>query len=635
MGITVSSGAVGPVSAFDWPTLKVEICFDTDPTATYKDWITGSAPTGWWRLGEASGNFADSSGGGHTATATGGGFTYGVTGALSGDTDGAATFGTASYATTTLTPTAPQLAAGFSCEAWVKRASNPAASAAIIGSASGGGGIIFYISTSGVLTFTYHSGGVAKSVIGTVNVCDGNYHHVVGVWDTTQLLVYVDGVLACTPVAVTSAPDAVASGLTLGACNDGTLKIGSASLDEAAFYETPLTPGMVDNHYRSGPVNISPTWVDISTDVLSVDIQRGRQWELNQINSGTCTITLDNKNRDYDPVNTSSPYYPNVLPMRMIRVSATYDSTQYWLYHGLIERWPQAYEGIGWATANLTCVDGYEALSNSSLDNTQPPDGLSGAWVTTLLNMAGWPQATRSIDTGTATQTRAHNGPFQANGTDKALTYLQYVATGEGGLFYIDPAGNAAFQDREYRLTNATSTTSQATFGDESPQSAYINIVPSFDKDRLVNDVRVTLEDGTIVTDHDDTSIRQYFRRTQQISTILKNSTDGTTLAQHLVSLYKQPQERFDQVVIEPFQDATAWVATLGLDISDRVTLIRNPPGGGPAISQDAYIEHIQWAIRPNVQWQITWLTSPVNANAFQLDNATQGKLDSGNTFSF
>src|SRR5689334_13570193 len=40
---------------------------------------------------------------------------------------------------------------------------------------------------------------------------------------------------------------------------------------------------------------------------------------------GTCVITLDNTSRRYDPFNTSSVLYPNVLPGRFIRVRVNYN----------------------------------------------------------------------------------------------------------------------------------------------------------------------------------------------------------------------------------------------------------------------------------------------------------------------
>lgn len=56
--------------------------------------------------------------------------------------------------------------------------------------------------------------------------------------------------------------------------------------------------------------------------------QSGRQYELDQIQSGSLTCTLDNQDRLLDPTNTASPLYPAVRPMRPCRLVATWPPTQ-------------------------------------------------------------------------------------------------------------------------------------------------------------------------------------------------------------------------------------------------------------------------------------------------------------------
>jgi hypothetical protein len=76
----------------DHPVLPVE-----GVPATFVTVMTALSPTAWWRVGEASGNCADSSGSGLTLTA-GGTLTYDVAG-WTGDGDGGLTFASTSYLT--------------------------------------------------------------------------------------------------------------------------------------------------------------------------------------------------------------------------------------------------------------------------------------------------------------------------------------------------------------------------------------------------------------------------------------------------------------------------------------------------------------------------------------------------------
>jgi hypothetical protein len=68
----------------------------------------------------------------------------------------------------------------------------------------------------------------------------------------------------------------------------------------------------------------SPTWVDVTSYVRSVQINRGREADLNSFDNGTATVELDNRDGRFNPSNTASPYYPNVKPRRQIRITATY-----------------------------------------------------------------------------------------------------------------------------------------------------------------------------------------------------------------------------------------------------------------------------------------------------------------------
>ena len=71
----------------------------------------------------------------------------------------------------------------------------------------------------------------------------------------------------------------------------------------------------------------SVVWTDVTTYCLGFDTKLGRQHELNRVEAGTATVRLDNKDRRFDPANTSSPYSPNVLPNKRLRIRATWNST--------------------------------------------------------------------------------------------------------------------------------------------------------------------------------------------------------------------------------------------------------------------------------------------------------------------
>jgi HAMP domain-containing protein len=90
---------------------------------------------------------------------------------------------------------------------------------------------------------------------------------------------------------------------------------------------------------------ITPTWTDVTAYVRnqSVQIQRGKQNELQTFGTSSCSFTLMNRDRRFDPDYSSSPYAPNVLPGKRVRIRAEWLGTRYDLWSGFIDDWPQQF----------------------------------------------------------------------------------------------------------------------------------------------------------------------------------------------------------------------------------------------------------------------------------------------------
>ncbi len=129
--------------------------------------------------------------------------------------------------------------------------------------------------------------------------------------------------------------------------------------------------------FASDPMNGSPTWTTIANSyVRGFNTRRGRNHELDRIEAGTATVRLRNKDRRFDPTYASSPYYPNVKPMKQMRLRATWNAVTYDLYRGFIESWPPNWPGAktsGDAEVEISCVDalGVLALINLTAYSTE------------------------------------------------------------------------------------------------------------------------------------------------------------------------------------------------------------------------------------------------------------------------
>jgi hypothetical protein len=110
-------------------------------------------------------------------------------------------------------------------------------------------------------------------------------------------------------------------------------------------------------------------WVDISADFRAISTFRGRNRELDRFQAGTCQVTLSDLSRDYDPSNLAGPYYGNLKPMRRLRVTATWDGTEYDVFTGYVDSFEHEYAGPsnGDATCTIYATDGFKVLEAAML----------------------------------------------------------------------------------------------------------------------------------------------------------------------------------------------------------------------------------------------------------------------------
>jgi hypothetical protein len=115
----------------------------------------------------------------------------------------------------------------------------------------------------------------------------------------------------------------------------------------------------------------------------------------------------------------------------------------------------------------------------------------------------------------------------------------------------------------------------------------------------------------------------------------LENNTDADVLAlcNRVLSLYQQPEIRYDTMTVNIGGIPTTQVQTLAaLDIPQVVTVRRTPPGGGtpPVISLLSYIDKVGWDFDiPNNTYNMSLaFGSAALQNYFVLNSATYGVLN-------
>jgi hypothetical protein len=372
--------------------------------------------------------------------------------------------------------------------------------------------------------------------------------------------------------------------------------------------------------FATAPFASTPTWVDVSSDLMSLSIKRGRMNEMNRIEAGTATVKLLNISGDYWPNNTSSAYYGNLVPVKRISLQVGYPAAStYDVYTGFIESYNPDFilKPIKAPVMVIQCSDLFKNLNYYSINNTTGyPAELSGARVGRVLDAVTWPSTDRTL--GTGQNTMASTGPISL---ENSLEHTYNVSMAEQGLFFIAPNGYATFQDRLHRST----ATSEGTFG-ELPDLGITNYNFAMEDLYIYNDVRMTRDGGTEQVATDTTSQGVYGTRSYAQTGLINNTDDETQdIAYHLLDNWKTPAMRLKDITILPSAaPTTLYPQVLGRDISDKITVKLSQA----SINQDYFIEGIEhnWDAREPQMWATKWQLS--NASIWRWPTSTTSTLN-------
>jgi hypothetical protein len=363
---------------------------------------------------------------------------------------------------------------------------------------------------------------------------------------------------------------------------------------------------------------------DISNRLASVSIKRGKSQALDRIDAGIADITLNNNDRQFDPLYPNSLYYGFLVPRKKVRISAN-DKP---VFFGFIEDLDLNYLPENRSTVSISVSDALSQFTNTGIEDYTPVSQLSGARVNAVLDLPaiGWSSTERRIDDGNSVMLDAD----VANGTG-ALDYLKLVALSEQGNFFIGKDGAVVFQERN-TATNAV----DLIFTDDLTPSAFTKIPFSrvtnvYGSENLYNQITVTNADAIPdeVYTEDLVSIGAYGARAYSVSNVLiQDTTELADMANRLLLSYSEPLYRFDSITVELDRLSTVnQNAVLDLEIGDIVQVEFTPNGIPPAISLPCRILGIsqQWAVDKK---QILFSLETLNYGVFVLNSDLFGQLD-------
>src|SRR4249920_571046 len=191
---------------------------------------------------------------------------------------------------------------------------------------------------------------------------------------------------------------------------------------------------------------------------VSLEYGRVQSTALAPMVAGRGGFTLNNHSGDYNPLNASSPIFGLIKPALPVQIIRTVSAVDYTLFEGHTDDTPLN-PSLSEQTVTINMVDYLADFRGFTLSTALYSGKTTGEAIGLILDEVGW-AGTRDLDTGSTTL------PYWwEEGTD-AFTALNKLLECEGIPAYlaVGPGPSIVFRDRQHRLLDAASISSQATW---------------------------------------------------------------------------------------------------------------------------------------------------------------------------
>lgn len=364
------------------------------------------------------------------------------------------------------------------------------------------------------------------------------------------------------------------------------------------------------------------TMVDLTSLVMSVNITRGRNRELDQFNAGTATIAFDNASQVLNPTNTASPYYPFVLPRCPVQILANGIP----IYTGVVKDWNLDYAISNEDTMYATCSDQFTVLANQRINSVAPASQLTGARINTVLSYSEINyQGARAIDTGSSTL--GGGIAYLIDQDTNCLNYLQQVTTSEQGYLFMSAGGTLTFKGRSSVLNPVAG----ATFNTTGTGIGYQTLINQYGDELLYNYIVTQSPAGAAQTTSSPTSIALYQAQNYNLLNLLNSTiTEVAGLGNYLLGKYQNPVLRFTGLSTQMAGlTAAKQNICLNLDLTGICTVIKNFVVGTPSTeTQTLIVSGVSHNITPG-NHVISYTFESTDGNQYlTLDNTIFGTLN-------
>jgi hypothetical protein len=358
--------------------------------------------------------------------------------------------------------------------------------------------------------------------------------------------------------------------------------------------------------------------IDLTPQVRNITIDHGRNVQSDTYEAGTAVIRIIDPTSQWNPQNTSSEFYPYLVPLRKIRVSATTATAQEFLFSGYTTEYRYFYD----QAEQMGYVDIYAAdafrLFNLAQVATVADSGAgqaTGTRIGKILDQVQFPNSMRTISTG---QSLCQADPATLR---TSLAAIKNVEFSEQGAFYIDGSGTAIFKSRNEVASSISGTPIEFNQTGGIP---YRNVVFTFDDKLIINSASMQRIGGTAQVYQNATSIAKYFPHQYSAQDlVIDTDANALNIAATYVATRAETVIRIDAMTVDLLDPAVPTDTIIGLDYFTNVRISNIQPDGS-TIVKTLQVQGLRWEISPNAMQCTVTTLEPIVDN-FIIGSAERG----------
>jgi hypothetical protein len=358
--------------------------------------------------------------------------------------------------------------------------------------------------------------------------------------------------------------------------------------------------------------------VDLTPIVRNITIDNGRNIQSDTYQAGTAVIRVYDSDGSWNPQNVNSIYYPFLVPLRKIRVSATTATAQEFLFSGYTTEYRYYYD----QAENVGYVDIYAAdafrLFNLAQVTTVADSGAgqsTGTRIGKILDQIQFPSNMRTISTG---ESLCQADPATLR---TSLDAIKNVEFSEQGAFYIDGSGTAIFKSRNQIASSISGTPIEFN---QSGGIPYKQLVFAFDDKLIINTASIERIGGTAQVYQNAASASKYFQHQYSArDLVIDTDANALNIAATYVATRAETTIRIDAMTVDLLDSAVPTDTMIGLDYFSNVR-IQNVQPDGSLITKTLQVQGLKWEISPNAM-QVTVTTLEPIVDGFIISSPERG----------